>query len=71
MPGDNGDLYTESLWDRLLSRQQDLIRDSYFTLSAEERESVFKHLVRMTNEPGWHEEQRISAQAALRAISDQ
>jgi hypothetical protein len=58
----------ENLWGQLLSRQADLVRQAYDLLSPAERQAVLSHLQRMANEPGWHEEQRISAQAALNAL---
>jgi hypothetical protein len=60
----------EILWDQLLSRQVDLIRLAFKSLSPESRQSVLTHLRRMVFEPGWHAEQRISAQAALDALAD-
>ena len=58
----------ESLWDALLSRQPELIREAYAGLSAEEQGSLLAHLRRMAEEPGWHAEQRTSARAALEVI---
>jgi hypothetical protein len=60
----------EALWDRLLSRQPETICAAYSTLSTEERQAVYQHLVRMSSEPGWHAEQRASAQVALAALQD-
>jgi hypothetical protein len=70
MPADNHDFNTEALWDQLLSRQQDQIRKAYYALTATERKAVLNHLIRMSSEAGWHEEQRVSAQAALQVIAD-
>lgn len=58
----------EALWNSLLSGQAELIRSAYESLSEDERESVYVHLNRMVNEPGWQPEQRASAQAALRVL---
>jgi hypothetical protein len=58
----------ETLWDDLLSRDQELVRAAFGTLSAEEQKSVLAHLQRMVNEPGWQPEQRLSALAALDAL---
>jgi hypothetical protein len=68
----NEDLSTypelEDLWDALLSRQADQVRSAFRTLNSEQQRAVRLHLQRMTVEPGWHPEQRISAQAALEAL---
>jgi len=58
----------EILWDNLLSRQPDLVRDAYLSLSPEEQGTVIAHLQRMVQEPGWQTEQQVSAQAALLAL---
>lgn len=58
----------EFIWENLLSRQSDLIRTAFASLSIEEREAVFIHLERMANEPDWHIEQRKSAEAALTTL---
>jgi hypothetical protein len=58
----------EDLWDALLSRQADQVRSAFRTLNSEQQRAVRLHLQRMTVEPGWHPEQRISAQAALEAL---
>lgn len=60
----------EILWDNLLSRQPKRIRASFRALNPEEKRAVLLHLERMTNEPGWHSEQRASAMAALQAIRE-
>jgi len=60
----------ELLWDNLLSRQADLIRPAFTSLSEVDQQMVLTHLQRMTTEPGWHPEQRISAQTALDALSN-
>lgn len=60
----------EVLWDQLLSRQADTIRLAFSGLTTEARQSTLAHLHRMVTEPGWHTEQRISAQAALDALAD-
>ena len=58
----------EALWDELLSRQPERIKAAYRLLSQPEREAVFDHLGRMTNDEGWQPEQRLSARIALRAL---
>ncbi len=61
----------ETLWERLLSRNAELIRSAFEKLKPEEQQIVLDHLERMSSEPGWHPEQRHSAERALEAISDQ
>lgn len=61
----------ESLWENLLSRQADQIRLAFKSLPSTERRAVVDHLLRMTREPGWHPEQRLSAEAALSALTDE
>jgi hypothetical protein len=58
----------DDLWSALLSRQAEQVRLAYRSLDAEQQRSVRAHLLRMVHEPGWHAEQRISAQAALDAL---
>jgi len=62
------DAYLEKLWDDLLSRQANTIQSAFKSLQPSERRNVKAHLERMASEPGWHPEQRISANAALEAI---
>lgn len=59
----------DKLWGELLSRDAQKIRSAYDRLTPEERESIKAHLLRMTQEPGWLDEQRISAQTALKILS--
>jgi hypothetical protein len=59
----------EELWDALLSRDVQRIRLVYNSLNIEDRQSILAHLNRMANEPGWQKEQRISARAALEALT--
>lgn len=60
----------EIIWDGLLSRDSQRIRATFIQLDPESKEVVLEHLERMTREPGWHTEQVISAQEALKAILD-
>lgn len=60
----------ERLWAGLLSRDADQVRATWDTLNTEEQQAVHAHLIRMATEAGWTEPQRISAQAALDALSD-
>lgn len=57
----------ELLWDRLLSREPELIQQAFASLEPVERQAISAHLERMAGEPGWQPEQRASAQAALDA----
>lgn len=59
----------EKLWDRLLSRQPELVLKAFRTLKSQDREAVMDHLRRMASEPGWHPEQVKSARVALDALS--
>jgi len=58
----------EIIWDGLLSRNAKRIRATFDGLDAESQDVVLEHLLRMTQEAGWHPEQVMSAQAALDAI---
>lgn len=58
----------ERLWDQLLSRQPEQIRQAFQSLQPGEQTAVMAHLQRMASEDGWHPEQRRSAQAALTAL---
>jgi len=58
----------ENLWDALLSRQAEQVRAAFADLGPGEQQAVIQHLKRMTDEPGWHSEQRLSALAALEAL---
>jgi hypothetical protein len=59
----------EVLWDQLLSRQAGQIQQAFRSLSPADRQEVLAHLQRMSDELGWHPEQRLSAQAALDALA--
>jgi hypothetical protein len=58
----------EQIWNQILSRQPDQIRQAYSNLNPVEQRAVLEHLRVMATEPGWHQEQRLSAQAALETI---
>jgi len=58
----------EQIWNQLLSRQPEQVRQAYTNLNPVEQKTVLEHLRVMVTEPGWHQEQRFSAQAALDAI---
>ena len=59
----------EDLWDSLLSRYPKRIWEAFAALDIDQQQVVLEHLERMIHEPGWQPEQRISAQAALDAIT--
>jgi hypothetical protein len=69
MANGSSEFELENLWEALLSRQPEQVRKAFAGLQAAERQSVREHLNRMATEPGWHPEQRLSAQAALEALS--
>lgn len=59
----------ENIWEEILSREPERIRISYNSLSVKEREIVFDHLRKMAAESGWHKEQKISAESAIKEIT--
>jgi NADH:ubiquinone oxidoreductase subunit E len=62
-------MQVEEIWDAILSREAQRIREAFRQLSAQEQQAVMAHLDRMCREDGWHPEQVLSAQAALKALS--
>jgi len=58
----------ESLWDSLLSRDADHIRQAFSCLDEAKKNFVLEHLKRMQTEPGWYPQQRQSAMVALKAL---
>ena len=58
----------EDFWGEILSRNKELIRAAIDRLDVIDQEVVLVHLNRMVDEPGWQDEQRISAQVALEAL---
>jgi hypothetical protein len=58
----------EDLWNKLLSRQPELICTAYAMLDNPSQKLVRAHLERMAKETGWQPEQRDSARAALEAL---
>ena len=60
----------EDLWDKILSRQPEQIRIAFMSLRSDEQQSVLTHIKHMATDPGWHPEQRISAQAAIEALKE-
>lgn len=61
----------ETFWDNLLSRQPKLVITAFAGLTDAEKQAILDHLKLMTTEPGWHPEQRTSAQAALEILGRQ
>jgi hypothetical protein len=59
----------EDLWGQLLSREATQVQAAFASLAPEEQDFVLAHLYRMVEETGWHAEQRLSARAALIALS--
>jgi hypothetical protein len=55
-------------WDRLLSRQPDLIENAFQLVSEPEQKALVSHLIRMRDEEGWLPEQRLSATVAIQVI---
>jgi hypothetical protein len=58
----------EALWNNLLSRQPELVREAFNSLDSSSQEIVLIHLKNMAEESGWQPEQVISAKAALLAL---
>lgn len=69
MTDNRASTHIEHLWEQLLSRDGGTVLQAYSSLAAHEQSIVLTHLHRMAEEPGWHPEQRASAQAALSAIT--
>ena len=68
MNADHDNFY--NIWEMILSRQSEVVRQTFSSLDEEEQNAVLEHLQRMQSEPGWQPSQRESAQAALEAILD-
>jgi uncharacterized protein with von Willebrand factor type A (vWA) domain len=60
----------ERLWDQLLSRQADEVRQAFLGLAPLDRQAVLAHLQRMSQETDWHPEQRKSADFALQTLAE-
>jgi NADH:ubiquinone oxidoreductase subunit E len=58
----------ETLWQEILSRQPQRIREAFEGLEEKQKDAILKHLDRMASEDGWHTEQAASAQAALKSL---
>ena len=59
---------TESIWDGILSRSEDLILGTYNKLTTDAKQYVIEHLNIMVSDEGWHPEQIRSARIALKII---
>ena len=59
----------EKMWEEILSRDPDRIRIAYNSLTSEEKIQIFDHLKKMAHESGWHQEQKLSAESAIKEIS--
>jgi hypothetical protein len=59
----------ETLWDRLLSRDESAIRLAFAALDRDSQQAIRAHLLRMAVKSGWHPEQRQSAQFALDTLN--
>ena len=68
MNADNENFY--NIWEMILSRQSEVVRQAFNGLDEGEQKAVLEHLQRMQSESGWQPSQRESAQAALEAILD-
>jgi hypothetical protein len=64
------DDWLEEFWADILSEEPLRIMAAWVTLDAEVQNTVRAHLMRMVTETDWAEAQRLSARAALQAISD-
>lgn len=60
--------FLELVWDGILSRDTDRITATYLSLDEVNKKTVEDHLAKMSTEPDWHQEQVISADAALQVI---
>ena len=59
----------EQLWEAILSRDAELVATEFSKLDEIDRLTINDHLRKMATEPGWHIEQRRSAQTAIDIIS--
>jgi len=70
-PQSNQAYEPDRLWEQLLSRLPASIKDAFATLDPSDQQAVLAHLRRMVTEPGWQPEQRLSATAALDALTSE
>jgi hypothetical protein len=64
------DRYLETVWDGILSRDSQKIREIFASLDQDSQETIRAHLKRMVGEEGWHPEQILSARYALQALNE-
>lgn len=60
----------EQIWENLLSREPASVIAAFSTLDKQEQAAVLAHLRKMADEPGWHPEQRKSADVALEELGE-
>lgn len=61
--------YLESVWDGILSEDEEIIQETYLSLSAEDQQVVLSHLQKMVSESGWHPVQIQSASKAITVLT--
>ena len=61
----------EDIWDAILSRNPNKIIMVFKVLSEQDKTNVIRHLYKMSTEDGWHPEQKVSADTALKIITIQ
>jgi len=59
----------EILWDKILSRDAEQVKQAYLVLAKSEKKYVRTHLQKMIAESDWHPEQKTSAKEALTIIT--
>jgi NADH:ubiquinone oxidoreductase subunit E len=65
----NNNIDLEMLWNELLSRETRKVQRAFSRLDKDSQQAVLQHLTRISVEGGWHPEQRISAETALKALA--
>jgi DNA-binding GntR family transcriptional regulator len=58
----------EQFWDMVLSRDPEKVRRAAASLTPAEAAKLTAHLEDMAHGEGWQDEQRLSAEAALKAL---
>lgn len=61
-------LHQEKTWEQLLSREPEMVKETFAALDEESQQTVITHLKEMAKGSGWHPEQVKSATVALKAI---
>jgi hypothetical protein len=62
--------YLESVWDGILSEDEEIIQETFHSLSAEDQRVVLTHLQKMVSETGWHPVQVQSASKAIMVLGE-